>query len=214
MTHQHFRPLVLLLIPVVAVGCASEDKSKAPSTSIMGARAGSSSLASAAARSSAEEPPTLASRRDDPLSAYVASARRDLTDGKVTLINDVMRLSGDEAAKFWPLYHEYEAELFALGDRRVEMTRRFLNAQATGTFDDAAAETLATEWFDVESQRAELVKTYHDAIAAELSPLRAVQFAQIEHRVGTVVDLMIASELPLIRTAPPTRTSSVSNAPK
>jgi hypothetical protein len=59
---------------------------------------------------------------------------------------------------------------------------------------------LARDWFDVESQRLALLRKYHDKIAAALSPVRAVQFTQIEHRMGTVVDLIIASDLPLVRT--------------
>jgi hypothetical protein len=198
------RQLVLpaLLLTFAAAGCAGDDKSKPDATAAMGPRAGSSSFKAAAMGSSTMAPLSPADRQNDRLSAYVDSARRDLSDGKVTLINEVMTLSSEESAKFWPIYHAYEEELFALGDRRVEMTRQFLNAQSMRTFDDAAAAALAKEWFDVESQRLDLVKRYHDEIAEELSPLRAVQFTQIEHRVGTVVDLILASDLPLVRTDP------------
>ena len=39
----------------------------------------------------------------------------------------------------------------------------------------------------------------YDTYAKLLSPVRAAQFAQIEHRVGTVIDLVIAAHLPLIQ---------------
>ena len=36
-------------------------------------------------------------------------------------------------------------------------------------------------------------------IASALSPLRAAQFGQIEHRFNTAIDVMIASEVPLVK---------------
>jgi hypothetical protein len=150
----------------------------------------------------ANQAPSPEARRSDPVYAYIDSARADLSDGKAHLINQIMKLSTEESAKFWPIYNEYEDELFDLGDQRVEMTRRFVKAQAQQSLDDASATALADDWFRIESQRLELVKKYHKRIAAELSPVRAAQFTQIEHRVGTVVDLLVASNLPLIRSAP------------
>lgn len=131
--------------------------------------------------------------------AYLAQMRGELSRGKVKLINDVMRLNADESAKFWPIYEEYESDLFELGDKRVELIKRFAASQSAGKLSDAEASTLADGYFDFESKRVELTKKYYDEIAKELSPVRAAQFTQIEHRVGTVVDLMIAADVPLIR---------------
>jgi hypothetical protein len=138
-------------------------------------------------------------RKADPVYAYVDEMRADLSNGKVQIINRVMRLSPEEAKVFWPIYHDYEEELFNLGDQRVELSRRFINDQMRQTLDNQRAAALADDWFKIESQQLELLQKYHKQIAKELSPIRAVQFSQIEHRVGTVVDLLIASELPLVR---------------
>ena len=188
---------ILLLVPLAAAvsGCTSDDKSK------------TNSAAAAPAALNSKTPATPAGRRADTVYAYIDSARHDLSDGKVSIINRVMRLSPEESAKFWPIYHDYEEELFALGDQRVELTRTFVNAQSTQSFDNDRAAALAKGWFGIETQRLELLKKYHARIAAELSPIRAVQFTQIEHRVDTVIDLMIASELPLV-TAQPARAAA------
>jgi len=138
-------------------------------------------------------------RKGDIVYAYVDAMRDDLSAGKVHIINQVMRLSPEESKSFWPIYHDYEEELFNLGDQRVELTRKFVTAQSGGTLDNDRAGALADDWFKFESQRLELLQKYHKQIAKELSPIRAAQFSQIEHRVGTVVDLLIASELPLVR---------------
>jgi hypothetical protein len=116
-----------------------------------------------------------------------------------------MRLSPEESKTFWPNYHDYEEELFQLGDQRVELTRNFLTAQegqgGQGGLDNDRAAKLTDDWFAFENQRLQLLQKYQKMIAAQLSPVRAAQFAQIEHRVGTVMDLVIASELPLVRGA-------------
>src|SRR4029079_9780399 len=135
-------------------------------------------------------PNTPEARRADPVYSYVDDVRQDLSDGKVSIIHQVMRLSRDESMKFWPIYHDYEDELFGVGDKRVEMTRAFLKAQTSQSFDDAKAAALAKYWCETESQRLEILKKYHDKIAAELSPVRAVQFTQLEHRFDTVIDLV------------------------
>ena len=40
--------------------------------------------------------------------------RDDLSRGKVEIITDVMHLNANEAKVFWPIYQDYETELFAL----------------------------------------------------------------------------------------------------
>jgi hypothetical protein len=135
----------------------------------------------------------------DPVKAYVDAVRRDLGEGKVSLINGTIGLDDEEAKVFWPLYQEYETELFALGDRRLDLIDRFIAADQTEKLDDAEARKMAAEWFEQETARLALWQKYHGLIAAQLSPLRAIQFVQIEHRLSVVVDVMIASELPLFR---------------
>jgi hypothetical protein len=71
-----------------------------------------------------------------------------------------------------------------------------------GRLSDAEASRLASEYFDFENKRLELLKRYHGLISERLSPVRAAQFTQIEHRVGTIVDLLIAAEFPLLGGAP------------
>ena len=139
----------------------------------------------------------LANSQEDPVQAYIDTVRIELAEGKVRLISETMRLSDEEAKVFWPLYQEYEIELFEIGDRRLELLERFVAAQQTKALEDLEAEKMVLDWFQQETDRLGLLKKYQRLIANELSALRAIQFLQIEHRVNTVIDIMIASELPL-----------------
>jgi len=42
---------------------------------------------------------------------------------KAEIMGAVMVLSADDAAKFWPIYSEYDVELTKLNDQRVEISR-------------------------------------------------------------------------------------------
>jgi hypothetical protein len=137
----------------------------------------------------------------DPLGSYILALRDELRSGKVNLITDVMNLSASEATVFWPLYHAYEVELFALGDRRLDLVGRFLTAYGDGLRDHRKAAEITAVWFELEAERLVLLKKYHGLFDRELSAIRAAQFVQIEHRVGTLVDLAVASEMPLVRGA-------------
>jgi hypothetical protein len=141
------------------------------------------------------------------LEAYVDAMRADLSDGKVKTINGVMKLSSEEATVFWPIYEEYESELFELGDKRIDLIRRFALAQEAGIIHSTDATMLSDGYFKFEQHQLDLKKKYFGIIASELSPIRAAQFIQIEHRVGTMIDLAIASEMPLIKASPAVETT-------
>ena len=135
----------------------------------------------------------------DSVQDYIDEVRIELIDGKVGLINGVMNLSNEQAQDFWPLYYDYEYELFYIGDSRVELIERFITAHQAKDLNDLEAKEIAAEWFKQETDRLALLKKYHDLIANKLSLMHAIQFVQIEHRVNTVIDLMIASEMPLFK---------------
>lgn len=137
----------------------------------------------------------------DSLRSYVDALRADLSNGKVKTINDVMKLSDEEARVFWPIYKDYEDELFENGDRRVALIKEYTALTASHALTDAKARELAPKWFEFQTQQLELLKKYYGIFQEKLSPVRAAQFVQIEHRFSLVVDLTIASELPLIQAA-------------
>ncbi|MCE9620580.1 MAG: hypothetical protein K8R92_11835 [Planctomycetes bacterium] len=136
-------------------------------------------------------------QQDPAVAAYVARVRSELSTGKAHIINQVMRLTPEEAAKFWPIYAEYEADLFVLGDRRIALIKRYLTAIDTGKVDNATADAIAKDWLKLQRDEVDLMQSTYTRLAAEVSPIHAAQFLQIEHRTNTVIDLVIASEMPL-----------------
>jgi hypothetical protein len=57
---------------------------------------------------------------EDRLASLRRSLRKDIRQQKAGIMGAVMLLSAEDAAKFWPIYNEYDPELTKLNDQRVE----------------------------------------------------------------------------------------------
>ena len=56
---------------------------------------------------------------------------------------------------------------------------------------------------EIDDQRLALRKKYYDILKKALPTVLVVRFFQLENQIQTVVDLQIASNLPIIEEAPP-----------
>ena len=142
--------------------------------------------------------PTPAAEPEDNIYNYLQVLRSDFNSGKVELVNGIMRLSDEDAKKFWPIYREYEKELGDLAVARTELIAAFVKAQKDGIFDNAKAKDMAKRWFKGQRARLDLLEKYHGRIAKALSPVQAGQFLQIENQIGLFIDVAIASEMPMV----------------
>lgn len=144
-------------------------------------------------------PATRAATVGDNFSNYLQLLRSDLNSAKVELVNGIMKLSAEDAKKFWPIYREYENELGKLAIGRAELIAEFVQAHAKGTFDDAKAKDVAKRWFESQRKRLDLLEEYHGKIDKALSSIQAGQFLQIENQIGLFIDVAIAGEMPAVR---------------
>lgn len=141
----------------------------------------------------------------DELRGYLEMLRSDVNTAKIHTINEVMKLTGPEAEKFWPVYRKYEKELAAVGDRKLALIREFATLHFGGTLDDKKADDLAARWLTNTQDRLDLWKNYYQQISKAVSPIRGAQFLQVEHQMALLIDLSIASEMPAVGTKPPAR---------
>ena len=91
---------------------------------------------------------------NDNIYNYLQVLRSDFNSVKVDLVNKIMKLSEDDAKKFWPIYRNYENELGDQSISRAELVTEFVQAHRDGTFDNSKATDIAKRWF--KSQRARL----------------------------------------------------------
>ena len=147
---------------------------------------------------SAQQPmPTAADTREANLRAYVELLRADVRAQKVAFITELMEFSEAEDKAFWPIYRAYDAELSTINDERVtgieEYTRNY------GKLDDALADKLATKALELEGRRTALKQKYYDRFKTAMSATTAARFLQLENQLLLIVDLQIASSLPIVK---------------
>jgi hypothetical protein len=135
--------------------------------------------------------------RETNLIAYVELLRSDLRSQKVAIITEMMQFSEQEDAKFWPIYRQYETELAAINDDRMALIKDYADNYAS--LSDQKADSLATRALDLEARRSALKKTYYDKLKPAVGPKTAARFFQVENQILLLLDLQIASSLPLAK---------------
>jgi hypothetical protein len=129
--------------------------------------------------------------------AYIELLRSDVKTKKVAIITKVMQFTDEEANAFWPMYREYEFELAKIGDEKLELIKDY--AQNYETMTDEKAEELIRGVFKLEGKRTKLKKKYFRKFDRVLPAKTVAKFFQLENQILLLIDLQIASNLPLIK---------------
>jgi hypothetical protein len=137
-----------------------------------------------------------ANAQDKNLQAYIDLIRRDVRQQKAEIMGAIMLLSADDAAKFWPIYTEYDAELTKLNNQRVENIKEYASYYTQMT--DEKADELIQKSLAYQKQRAELFARTYDRVKQAVGGITAARFAQVENQLLLIIDLQIASSLPVV----------------
>jgi hypothetical protein len=130
------------------------------------------------------------------IQAYIQLLRTDVRQQKAEIMGSVMLLSAADAAKFWPIYTEYDAELSKLNDQRLANIHEY--ALSYSQMTDAKADELIQNALSYQKQRGELLAKYYDRVKQDLGAITAARFVQVEHQLLSIIDLRIAAELPIV----------------
>ena len=131
--------------------------------------------------------------------AYVRLLRTDLKAKKQQIIKEAMQLDDPQAAAFWPIYRDYDAEQTKLGDEKLAIVQDY--AQNFLSMNNEKADQLAQRVIALDDQRIALKKKYYALMKKALPAVVAVRFFQVENQIQLLVDLQIASNLPIIEEA-------------
>jgi hypothetical protein len=130
------------------------------------------------------------------LQVYLELLRKDVRQQKAEIMGAILVLSADDAAKFWPIYSEYDVELTRLNTQRIENIKEY--ARAYNQMTDEKADELVQKSLAFQKQRAELLAKTYDRVKQAVGAITAARFAQIEHQLLLIIDLQIASSLPVV----------------
>jgi hypothetical protein len=163
---------------------------------LLGVAAQAQTLSKPAAKSAGLGKSELASNEDMNIRAYIELLRTDVKKAKSQITAEVMQLDADQAAKFWPVYKDFETEFSALGDKVVALVKNYAENYLKMT--DPIADSMANQILAIELQRNELKKKYYDRFKTAVGAIVATRFLQVENQLERLIDLQIAAELPVV----------------
>jgi len=140
-------------------------------------------------------PRVEASPEDFGMNSYEEALRADLRAKHAEVVGKAVRLSGKEAEAFWAIFGDYQKDLQKLYDERVNLLKEYYKSYENLTAEKAYE--LAERVLDYEAGRVKLKRHYFQKFSKALSPQTAVKFFNLENQIQALVDLQIASELPL-----------------
>jgi hypothetical protein len=151
---------------------------------------------SAQSAQAAAQAPISPSSDSQNIQAYIALLRGDVRQQKAEMVGVVMQLSAADAAKFWPIYEEYDTELTKLNDQRVANIQEY--ARTYDQMTDQTADELIQKALSFRKQRSELLAKYYERVRQALGGIEAARFIQVEDQLLLIIDLQIDSLLPVV----------------
>jgi hypothetical protein len=139
---------------------------------------------------------------DKPLTAAdLEELRAELRSSKKQVTAATLKLTDAEATKFWPVYDQYAAEVAGIRNSQAALVAEYANTW--GKYDDKAATDFITRWLDLDVRTNALRAKYVPIVGRVLPGVKAASFFQIDRRISMVIDLKIASELPILQSQLP-----------
>ena len=122
--------------------------------------------------------------------------RRDLRSEKKKIIAMNVPLTDTEATKFWVVYDQYAGEMTKNYDEFYSLIKEYAANQKT--LNDAQALSMIKQWTDIQIKLAQTRQKYIPLVEKAIPGKKAALFFQIDRRLYALMDIQIASEVPLV----------------
>jgi hypothetical protein len=127
---------------------------------------------------------------------YIEIQREVLNMEKKAAIAEVMMLTEEEGEIFWPLYNEYNNELYKIQTKRVKLIKDF--AENYDKMTSEKADEIWMAFFDYRTELLKLNKQYYKKFKKEMPAEKVVKYFQAENKIAVLVDFTLASEIPFL----------------
>jgi hypothetical protein len=130
------------------------------------------------------------------LAQEIKMLRKDVRAEKSRIMGEAMGLDAEQAKKFWPIYKDYDKQLTKLNDVRLGNITAY--AQNYNNMSENKADEIVNGAISYHKKRIDLLGNTYDKVRAALGAPLAARFVQVESQLLNLIDLQIASNLPLI----------------
>jgi len=140
-------------------------------------------------------------RAEEPVEGQAVEAELDvlvdtIRSNRKAMVAVNLRLTDEEAAKFWPLYDRYQKEINAVGDRWLAVIEDY--AASFHDLSNDKAMKLVEDYLAVEADRIQVRRTYVPEFAAVLPGRKVARLYQIENKMDAVIRYDLAAAIPVI----------------
>ena len=138
-----------------------------------------------------------ASTTQSGIDSDIALLRSDIQAGRNDIVAHNMQLTDAQAKAFWPLYREYTNQQQVIGDQRVSLIKDY--ASQFDSMNDAKAEGLMNRLLNYDQARTKLRADFFPRFSDAVGAKQAARFFQIDNRLNLLVDLQLASSIPIVQ---------------
>ena len=149
-----------------------------------------------AAQTAAAKAPADPAKVRAEIDKAIETMRKDARASKADILGKTMALDSTQAAAFWPLYKQYEAELQTVNDDRLAIIQDL--AEHFDSLDDAKAKALLDRQMAFEEKKLALAKKYEGEMLKALPAKTVARFFQVDSRLNKLAELAVASDIPLV----------------
>lgn len=115
---------------------------------------------------------------------------------KKAVVNEALKLNTEEGGKFWPLYDEYQAARNKFGQDRAAAIQMYADNYETMTNEKASE--IAKAFLKNNEGLNKLQSQYLKKMSKAVSPIKAVQFLQLESYIDAQLRAAISDALPFM----------------
>lgn len=135
---------------------------------------------------------------EDEFMRAAEESRTILRAERKIFLGRALELTAEESAAFWPIYDRYADELKAAGDLRQKLIMDYAANYRSKSMTDETASQLIADAQKYEQRVLNIRKNYAKKMRKALPTIKLARFLQLEFRLDTVNDLVLASQIPLI----------------
>jgi hypothetical protein len=132
-------------------------------------------------------------KASDNMQVVIEKIRAD----KKLLVAENMQLTDAEAKAFWPVYKQYQDELFLLRTRTLKLIRDY--ADAYETMNNNTAKKLLNEFMSLDAVGPKLRQAYLPKFRKALPEVKVARYYQIENKIQAALFYELAANIPLMK---------------
>ena len=131
-----------------------------------------------------------------PIEDVLLAVREDLQNDRAETMAKNLKLTSDEAAKFWPMFSAYQKEQNVIMDEQLKGIQRYI--ESGDTVDNTGAMALINAHLARDAKMVSLRQKWLGKFQKLLGPKLAARAMQIDRRLSLAQQMRLSAKIPLV----------------